>query len=83
MILRRRPAKPMGGNSFENSFEAGKQLKTARRHPYICTHMASIAQLAEHVLRKRTVVGSIPTGGLLAKTAVSLQMYPKYLTQSR
>ena len=26
---------------------------------------ASIAQLAEHALRKRTVVGSIPTGGLL------------------
>jgi hypothetical protein len=25
--------------------------------------MASIAQLAEHALRKRTVVGSIPTGG--------------------
>ena len=27
--------------------------------------MASIAQLVEHVLRKRTVVGSIPTGGSL------------------
>jgi hypothetical protein len=27
---------------------------------------ASIAQLAEHALRKRTVVGSIPTGGFLA-----------------
>ncbi len=27
------------------------------------TGMASIAQLAEHALRKRTVVGSIPTGG--------------------
>ena len=26
---------------------------------------ASIAQLAEHALRKRTVVGSIPTGGSL------------------
>ena len=25
--------------------------------------MASIAQLAEHALRKRMVVGSIPTGG--------------------
>jgi hypothetical protein len=25
--------------------------------------MASIAQLVEHALRKRTVVGSIPTGG--------------------
>ena len=27
--------------------------------------LASIAQLAEHALRKRTVVGSIPTGGFL------------------
>ena len=27
---------------------------------------ASLAQLAEHALRKRTVVGSIPTRGLLA-----------------
>ena len=26
-------------------------------------HMASIAQLAEHALRKRMVVGLIPTGG--------------------
>ena len=26
---------------------------------------ASIAQLAEHALRKRTVVGSIPTGGFI------------------
>ena len=25
--------------------------------------MASLAQLAEHALRKRMVVGSIPTGG--------------------
>lgn len=29
------------------------------------TATASIAQLVEHALRKRTVVGSIPTGGLL------------------
>ena len=28
---------------------------------------ASLAQLAEHALRKHMVVGSIPTGGLLAK----------------
>ena len=27
---------------------------------------ASLAQLAEHALRKRMVVGSIPTGGFLA-----------------
>ena len=29
------------------------------------TATASIAQLVEHALRKRTVVGSIPTGGFL------------------
>ena len=28
---------------------------------------ASLAQLAEHALRKRTVVGSIPTGGFLPR----------------
>ena len=65
-----------------NSLETGKQPETAKRHPKECTHMASIAQLAEHALRKHTVVGSIPTGGLLAKTPVSLKRYPKYLTQS-
>ena len=31
--------------------------------------MASIAQLVEHALRKRTVVGSIPTGGFLSLPA--------------
>ena len=31
----------------------------------VCYAIASIAQLAEHALRKRTVVGSIPTGGLV------------------
>ena len=30
---------------------------------------ASLAQLAEHALRKRMVVGSIPTGGLANKAA--------------
>ena len=29
-------------------------------------NMASLAQLAEHALRKRMVVGSIPTGGFPA-----------------
>ena len=33
--------------------------------------MASIAQLAEHALRKRTVVGSIPTGGSFNPVRVS------------
>ena len=28
---------------------------------------ASLAQLAEHALRKRTVVGSIPTGGFFGR----------------
>ena len=35
-----------------------RQVSNAR-----CINMASIAQLAGHALRKRTVVGSIPTGG--------------------
>ena len=30
---------------------------------------ASIAQLVEHALRKRTVVGSIPTGGFALPTS--------------
>ena len=29
--------------------------------------IASLAQLAEHTLRKRTVMGSIPIGGLLCR----------------
>ena len=33
---------------------------------------ASIAQLAEHALRKRAVVGSIPTGGLLISCGAGL-----------
>ena len=49
-----------------NSFETGKKPETAKRHFKECIYMASIAQLAEHALRKRTVVGSIPTGGFLA-----------------
>ena len=32
-------------------------------YDYMLTVDASLAQLAEHALRKRTVVGSIPTGG--------------------
>ena len=37
---------------------------------------ASLAQLAEHALRKRTVVGSIPTGGSLIMTAHSMLNAP-------
>ena len=32
--------------------------------------LASLAQLAEHALRKRTVVGSIPTGGSCLRSSV-------------
>ena len=35
---------------------------------------ASLAQLVEHALRKRMVVGSIPTGGLLALTERDAKM---------
>ena len=35
--------------------------------------MASLAQLAEHALRKRMVVGSIPTGGLF-ETCISANL---------
>ena len=38
------------------------ELQSSR---YLLSAIASIAQLAEHALRKRTVVGSIPTGGSL------------------
>ena len=31
--------------------------------------VASLAQLAEHALRKRMVVGSIPTGGYVLNSA--------------
>ena len=34
-----------------------------------CSPDASLAQLVEHALRKRTVVGSIPTGGCFAQGA--------------
>ena len=40
---------------------------TIRRNLHVVpTLWASIAQLVEHALRKRTVVGSIPTGGFSA-----------------
>ena len=51
------------GGEGRNSLETGKKPETANRHPDECTYMASIAQLAEHALRERTVVGTIPTGG--------------------
>ena len=37
------------------------------RNQYRASLTASIAQLAEHALRKRTVVGSIPTGGFFVE----------------
>ena len=35
---------------------------------------ASLAQLVEHVLRKRMVVGSIPTGGSIAALTPALRV---------
>ena len=35
---------------------------------------ASLAQLAEHALRKRMVVGSIPTGGFIAALTPALHV---------
>ena len=43
-----------------------------RVHPQQSS-IAALAQLAEHALRKRTVVGSIPTGGCLVWGMVSIQ----------
>lgn len=39
----------------------------SKRNQYCALLTASIAQLAEHALRKRTVVGSIPTGGFFVE----------------
>ena len=44
-------------------------LGTRYSHGAMSALNASIAQLAERALRKRTVVGSIPTGGSLRRTA--------------
>ena len=40
-------------------------LVLVRRHCQPCMPQASLAQLAEHALRKRMVMGSIPIGGRL------------------
>ena len=42
----------------------GARARTAVTRHCVSTAAASIAQLVEHALRKRMVVGSIPTGGL-------------------
>ena len=45
------------------------------KNPMISRHSrASLAQLAEHALRKRMVVGSIPTGGLCLRCLLSSLM---------
>ncbi len=38
---------------------------------------ASLAQLAEHALRKRTVAGSIPTGGFIVQNACLQHVTPR------
>ena len=37
--------------------------------------IASLAQLVEHALRKRMVVGSIPTGGFAYLAATRIQLH--------
>ena len=41
-----------------------RERESEHRFANLSFTMASLAQLAEHALRKRMVVGSIPTGGL-------------------
>ena len=48
--------------SFRNGTATGHYLLVATNSAPLPS--ASLAQLAEHALRKRMVVGSIPTGGL-------------------
>ena len=50
-------------SSWELAFLPAAALQIACDQLY---GAASIAQLVEHALRKRTVVGSIPTGGFSA-----------------
>ena len=52
----------------------GARAGTAVTRHCVSTAAASIAQLVEHALRKRMVVGAIPTGGLL-KSSPSTQHY--------
>ena len=44
------------------------------RPPLCQAQIAAVAQVVEHALRKRTVVGSIPTGGRLAWGVVMIRM---------
>ena len=52
--------------SFRSGTAAGHHLFVATTSAP--SRSASLAQLAEHALRKRMVVGSIPTGGLVTAT---------------
>ena len=59
--------------NFQTGCEHRRALETvyiqrAKRDQWIIViHTASIAQLAEHALRKRMVLGSIPSGGFLCE----------------
>ena len=44
------------------------------RPPLFQAQIAAVAQVVEHALRKRTVVGSIPTGGRLAWGVMMIRM---------
>jgi hypothetical protein len=58
---------------------AAASVRAARFAQYILTFKiacnASLAQLAEHALRKRMVVGSIPTGGLVSRMMLHVSFH--------
>ena len=57
-------ADPWGGGTL-----GGCSLRNRKAQPF-----GSTAQLVEHALRKRTAVGSIPTGGLLLKLCLTQEV---------
>ena len=68
--------------SFRNGTATGHYLLVATNSAPLPS--ASLAQLAEHALRKRMVVGSIPTGGCLAQRHHELRIVktPEGLSQA-
>ena len=64
--FRMRTIYELSADHMFNSITPSDQA-THNVHEHHVNNTASIAQLAEHALRKRTVVGSIPTGGSLIK----------------
>ena len=61
---------PSGESLTRKSLELLLPALRRGTKPKLSLAYAPLAQLAEHALRKRTVVGSIPTGGL-AVTSLS------------